>query len=419
MKFQIARLSAMLLFVALCMEAFSFDFNRDTVNCTDHIYEKNMKTVRFHLQEWEVSYPVMELYGDVGLEFSFDQIESQPLDYYYTVMHCTYDWKPSNIMFVEYADGFEENEIRNYEESQNTYVQYTHFSLNLPNDDLTLKLSGNYLLIVFVKEPVEKIVCTKRFMVYENIVEVTGQVSSNVLGEYKKEFQKTDFVIKTKKYPIYNPLDELKVTLVQNFQFDEAYTEMQPSFIDNNAFTFNWEDKYLFNAGNEYRYFNFNNLEINSEYVENIEYHKPYYYIDLVYLALLHLGEQRVNAFEGAACESNLAVLLHSTGNDIRFAYEVCYIGVLGFVIDIDRSSDLLDNSVLHDDDSITHRECFFLIVRYIYESDAELSLHLLKLDLHLLTHLKVKSSERLVEEKYAGSVDNSSCDSDSLHLTA
>jgi hypothetical protein len=224
----------------------------------------------------------MELFGEVGLEFSFDQVESQPQDFYYTVMHCTYDWKPSNLMFVDYADGFEENEIRNYEESQSTYVQYTHFSLNLPNEDLQLKLSGNYLLIVFVKEPEERIVCTKRFMVYENIVEVEGRVNSNVLGEYKKEFQKVDFTIIPKKYPIYNPLDELKATLVQNNQWDEAYSEMKPSFVSGDAITFDWEDKYLFNAANEYRYFSFNNLELNSEYVENIEYRKPYYYIDLV-----------------------------------------------------------------------------------------------------------------------------------------
>ncbi len=282
MKFHFAILSGVLLFVLLGLKSFAIDFDRDTVSCVDRVYEKSMKTVRLHLQDWEVSYPVMELYGEVGLEFSFDQVESQPQDYYYTVMHCTYDWKPSDIMFVDYADGFEENEIRNYEESQSTYVQYTHFSLSLPNEDLQLKLSGNYLLIVFVKEPEERIVCTRRFMVYENIVEVEGRVNSNVLGEFKKEFQKLDFVIKPKKYPIYNPLDELKVTLVQNYQYDEAYTDMQPSFVDNGAITFDWEDKYLFNAGNEYRYFNFNNLELNSEYVENIEYHKPYYYIDLV-----------------------------------------------------------------------------------------------------------------------------------------
>ena len=279
MNFKLVILSALLM---LCSGLYAFDFERDTVSCVDRVYEKNLKTVRLHLQDWEVSYPVMELYGEVGLEFSFDQIESQPQDYFYTVMHCTYNWKPSNLMFVDYADGFEENEIRNYEESQSTYVQYTHFSLNLPNDDLQLKLSGNYLLIVFVKEPAERIVCTKRFMVYENLVTVEGRVNSNVFGEFKKEYQKVDFEIIPKNYPIYNPLDELKVTLMQNYQCDEAYTEMQPSFVGNDSYIFNWEDKYLFNAANEYRYFNFNNLELNSEYVENIEYRKTYYYINLV-----------------------------------------------------------------------------------------------------------------------------------------
>ena len=173
MKFHFARLPIVLLFVLLGLKSFAFDFDRDTVSCVDRVYEKSLKTVRLHLHDWEVSSPVMELYGEVGLEFSFDQVESQPQDFYYTVMHCTYDWKPSNLMFVDYADGFEENEIRNYEESQSTYVQYTHFSLNLPNDDLQPKLSGNYLLIVFAKEPEERIVCTKRFMVYENIVEAS------------------------------------------------------------------------------------------------------------------------------------------------------------------------------------------------------------------------------------------------------
>jgi len=264
------------------IEAYSFDFERDTVACVDRTYEKNLKSVRMHLQDWEVSYPVMELGNDVGLMFSFDQIESQPLDYYYTVMHCTYDWKPSNLMFVEYADGFEENEMRDYEESQSTFVQYTHYRLDLPNEDLQLKLSGNYLLIIYVKDPVEKIVCTQRFMVYENLVDVEGSVVSNMLGDYKKEYQRVDFVIRPKRYPIYNPLDELKVALVPNYQWDEAYTEMQPSFVGTDSYAFAWEDKYKFNAGNEYRYFNFNNLELNSEYVENIEYRKPYYYIDLV-----------------------------------------------------------------------------------------------------------------------------------------
>ncbi len=282
MKISVSKTSFLVLFVLISTYIYSFDFEIDTVNCIDRVYEKNIKTVQFHLQDWEVSPPIAELNGEVGLCFEFDQIESQPIDYYYTIIHCTYDWKPSNLMFFDYADGFEENEIRDYEDSHSTYVQYTHFTLNLPNDDVQMKLSGNYLLIVFVKEPTEKIVCTRRFMLYENLVETSGRVSSNILGEYKKEFQKVDFVINRKSYPIYNPLDELKVMLMQNYQWDNAFYEMQPSFIDNDTYTFNWENKYVFNAGNEFRYFNFNNLEIGSEFVEHIEYRKPYYYIDLV-----------------------------------------------------------------------------------------------------------------------------------------
>lgn len=282
MKFSLSRIIAILMCFCVFSNAYSFEFDRDTVACVDRIYEKNLKTVQLHLQDWEVSYPVMELGGEVGLTFSFDQIESQPVDYYYTIFHCTYDWKPSNLMFVDYADGFEENEIRNYEDSHSTYVQYTHFTLDLPNEDVLLKLSGNYMLVVFVKEPIEKIVCTRRFMVYENRVEVTGRVSSNILGEFKKEYQKVDFTVNRKNYNIYNPLDEMKVMVMQNYQWDNAFYEMQPSFVDNNTYTFEWEDKYIFNAGNEFRQFNFNNLEIGSEFVEHIEYRKPYYYVDLV-----------------------------------------------------------------------------------------------------------------------------------------
>lgn len=259
-----------------------FGIDITSIPCVDKIYSKNIKTVRMHLQDWEVSYPVMELGSEVGLLFSFDQIESQPEDYYYTVQHCTYDWQPSNILFMDYADGFEENEIIDYEDSHSTYVQYTHFTLNLPNDYLNLKLSGNYLLIIYTKEPVERVVCTKRFMVYENIVEVTGRVNSNILSDYRTDYQKVDFAIIRKSYNIYNPIEELKVVLMQNYQWQNAFVNMRPSFIADDRYTFDWDDKYVFNAANEFRYFSFNNLDIGSEFIDRIEYHKPYYYVDLL-----------------------------------------------------------------------------------------------------------------------------------------
>lgn len=276
------KLGILLQFLFISGLSFSLDFDIDTLKCIDKVYEKNIKTVQFHLQDWEVSQPVAELFGDVGLTFEFDQIESKPVDYYYTIRHCTYDWQQSNLMFIDYADGFEENEINDYEDSHSTFVQYTHFTLNLPNEDLSMKISGNYLLVVYAKEPVEHIVCTRRFILYEPVVEIAGRVVKNLHGDFKTEYQKVDFTVKPKHLQVYSPREEMKIALLQNFQWNTAYFDIEPSFIDNETFTYNWEDKYIFNAGNEFRYFTFNNLEIGSEFVERIEYRKPYYYVDLV-----------------------------------------------------------------------------------------------------------------------------------------
>ncbi|MBN2778494.1 MAG: DUF5103 domain-containing protein [Bacteroidales bacterium] len=255
--------------------------NTDTLPCVDRIYSKMIKTARIHQQDWEQSYPVMSIYGDNPLVFSFDQLEAQPIDFYYTIIHCTYDWQPSNLMFFEYAEGFEENEIKDYQDSYSTFVQYTHFSMQIPNRDLELKLSGNYLLILYSKEDGETILCTKRFMIYENLVDVSGRVNEAPESDYRKKFQKLDFRINRKSYNISNPHDDLKIVVMQNSQWDNAISNVVPSFIDNEFLVYEWDDKITFNSANEYRYFSFNNLEIYSEYVENIEFRKPYYYVKL------------------------------------------------------------------------------------------------------------------------------------------
>lgn len=260
-----------------------YAFNRDSIECIDKVYTKNLKTVRIHPPEWEEGYPVLDLNSDNYLLFNFDQIESPIEDYYYTFIHCTFDWTVSDLMFFEYADGFEENEILDYEESQNTFVPYTHFSLEIPNSDISLTKSGNYLLVVYTKINDEiKVLITKRFMVYENIVEVDGRINPCIEDEYRKAYQKLDFTVFRKGTNIYDVQSELKPVILQNYQWNTAFFNIPHSFIDNERIAYEWDDKVCFDASNEFRYFNFNNLELNSERVEKIEFKKPYYYINLM-----------------------------------------------------------------------------------------------------------------------------------------
>jgi hypothetical protein len=48
----------------------------------------------------------------------------------------------------------------------------------------------------------------------------------------------------------------------------------------------------------------------------------------------------------------------------------------------------------------IRHGKSLFLIMSYVYESDPELIFKSYKLVLHILSELKVKSSERLIKEQ-------------------
>lgn len=266
----------------LVFQSSLYAIDYDSIVCTDKVYEKNLKTVRLHPPEWEEGYPVYDLNSDNYLLFGFDQIESPVESFYYTIIHCTYDWKPSELMFFEYADGFEENEILDYEESQSTFVPYTHFTLEIPNRDVTLTKSGNYLLVVYSKNDDKiKILITKRFMVYESIVEVDARVNPCVVSDYRKAYQKLDFTVFRKGIEVYDAQAEIKPVVLQNYQWNNAAFDIPYSFIDNERIVYEWDDKTCFDASNEFRYFNFNNLELNSERVENIEYKKPYYYISL------------------------------------------------------------------------------------------------------------------------------------------
>ena len=69
--------------------------------------------------------------------------------------------------------------------------------------------------------------------------------------------------------------------------------------------------------------------------------------------------------------------------------------------------------------DPVRHREGFVLVVRHEDEGDADDALETLELDLHLLAKLEVESTERLVEEEHARTVDERPGQGDSLTLAA
>ena len=93
-------------------------------------------------------------------------------------------------------NGFNGEPIEDYEKSFNTTVLYTHYSLRIPNENISLKLSGNYKLTVYNDEGDEPVpVLTACFSLVEPGVGIGATVSTNTDIDFNKSHQQVDFSV--------------------------------------------------------------------------------------------------------------------------------------------------------------------------------------------------------------------------------
>ena len=126
-----------------------------------------------------------------------------------------------------------------------------------------------------------------------------------------------------------------------------------------------------------------------------------------------------VHALELAAAESRAELARHHSIENIALTDKVGDKSILRLIVDVLGRAYLLDPALVHDDDLVGHRECLFLVMRDIDEGDAQLVVHILELDLHLLAHLEVQRAKRLIQKQDLRLIDQRSRDCDTLLLTA
>ena len=117
--------------------------------------------------------PVIRLGGQ--LQLSFDALNGEEEDYYYTITHHDFDWSPSDLSKSEYIDGFDDVRIDTYQNSVNTLQIFSHYELTIPNRDTrAIEKSGNYLLSIFNSDG--ELIFTRKFLVIENIASVGVEI---------------------------------------------------------------------------------------------------------------------------------------------------------------------------------------------------------------------------------------------------
>ncbi len=243
------------------------------------VYRENIKTVMMHRQGFELSNPVLFVNEDIQLLFKFDDLDDEEKDYNYTIIHCDANWNESYLSQTDYLTGFPENPLIDYTLSFNTTFHYTHYELLIPNENVKMNYSGNYVLVVYEGNDKSKVVITQRFFVVDPRVAINENVRRATYDPFKGTNHEIDFVIVyNDNFMIENPLKDVKVVLMQNNRWDNAITNLKPLYIRADRLEYNYDRENVFPAGNEFRYFDNRTNRYNGENVIATDFHQPYYH---------------------------------------------------------------------------------------------------------------------------------------------
>jgi len=259
-----------------------YSYSQENYECRNKIYKDNIKTVLLYREGWEFSYPIIDLKSDKHMILEFDDLNNVSTDYSYTFIHCDSEWKPSILNPVEYIKGFEEEQILDYESSFNTLVQYTHYRLSLPNENMQPIISGNYILLVYEGYDRDNPIISRRFYVVDEQIVIDATEKRSSIVNSINDSQEIEIKLYDKKGIIYNPQDHLKVVTLQNNNQEIYIDRFSPDYIKGNTFEYNNPRKMRFKGGNEYRYFNVKNTKYLTDRFHSILFNKPYYIFELI-----------------------------------------------------------------------------------------------------------------------------------------
>jgi len=227
---------------------------------------ENIKSIIFK-GPTEDQFPVVQLGDPIYLEF--DDITANESDYYYKFIHCDYDWTTSNLLKSQYLSGVDNQRIINYGNSYNTLQPYSNYKLTIPNDNVGLKVTGNYILEVYNDS--YELQFSRRFVIYSDAVKVAATVKRSRDFDFLNEKQVVQFSINATNFQLVNPKKEVKVAIVQNHYWPTALYDIQPQYTLGNELVYKYDQETSFFGGNEFYNFDTKDLRAPTAVISHIE----------------------------------------------------------------------------------------------------------------------------------------------------
>ncbi len=233
----------------------------------------NIKSIVFK-GPTEDQFPVIKLGESMTLQF--DDLTANEQDYYYKIIHCDYDWTPSQLLKSQYLVGMDNQRIIDYENSYTTLQPYSNYRLTIPNENIRLRVGGNYVLEVYNSSG--DLQFSRRFVVYRNLVQVGGVVRRSRDFNFVNEKQVVQFSINTAGFPVVNPKREIKVAILQNHFWPTTIYNVAPQFTRGQELIYRYDKETSFFGGNEFLNFDTKDLRTTNFAISKIELKDIYHH---------------------------------------------------------------------------------------------------------------------------------------------
>jgi hypothetical protein len=263
-------------------------FTAIIINVFNSIFESvqvaqppNIKTIIFKINNNSSQFPILK--KDSFMELSFDDLNASEDDYYYKISYYNYDWSDSILFKNEFIEGLDNIRVSNYENSFNTLQRYTHYKLTLPNSSTDFKLSGNYKIHIYNSN--DELQFSRRFVYLNPIISVSANVFRTRNLNYFQTHQNIKFNLTQNDLGLIQGLeDNLNIIIIQNNQWSNSISGIQPQFKNNKVLKYRYDIKTSFEGGNEYLFFDTKDLRITGPNVSFINLgvlYESYLYTDI------------------------------------------------------------------------------------------------------------------------------------------
>lgn len=240
---------------------------------TEQVNSPQIKSVQLYPYGNQLAYPLIRLGSAEQLELHFDDLDANVKNYSYTFQLCNADWTPALLSHFDYIKGFSQVRLTTYRISSIAFTRYTHYQAVLPDRNCVPSRSGNYILKVFLNGDTSQLIFTKRMLVMEELATAGAQIQQPFNGQFFRTHQKVQFKVNINEaLDVINAQQQIKVALLQNMRWDNAITNMKPTFFSRKVLEYNTENEAVFAAGKEWRWLDLRSFRLQSDRVADARY---------------------------------------------------------------------------------------------------------------------------------------------------